>query len=93
MWAGTGQLVDQASGQATPILPDRTVQAGEMLFYVGFLGSKRDGIPTQHYMIPAPDDRTAVTRAHEFYELQPRRRKGSSLRVMLGKPPSVQRRP
>lgn len=87
MWAGAGTIVDQFSGTALPVSPDRLAEPGEMLFYVGFLGSKRDGIPTQHYMMPATDERTAVTRAHELYEKLPKRRKGSSLRVMVGKPP------
>jgi hypothetical protein len=92
MWAGAGHLIDKASGQTIPVLPDKVAQAGELLFYVGFLGSKRDGIPTLHYLIPAPDERTAVARAHELYEMQPRRRKGSSVRIMLGKPPPVRQR-
>lgn len=88
MWAGGGTIIDQTSGTATPVEPDRVGLPGEPLFYVGFLGSKRDGIPTQHYMIPAPDERTAIGRAHELYEKLPKRRKGSSLQVRLGKPPS-----
>jgi hypothetical protein len=92
MWSGAGQLLDEASGQAVAVLPDRAPQDGEHLFYVSFLGSTRDAIPSQHYMIPAPDDRTAVMRAHELYEKEPRRRKGSSLRLLFGMPPELRKR-
>ncbi len=88
MWAGGATIVDQISGTVVQVGPDRVPETGEALFYFGFLGSKRDGISTQHYMIPASDECTAITRAHELYEKLPKRRKGSSLRVMLGKPPS-----
>lgn len=87
MWAGSGTAVDQSAGAVVSVCPDQIAEPGEVLFYVGFPGSKRDGIPTQHYMMPAPDERTAITRAHELYEKLPKRRKGSALRVMLGRPP------
>lgn len=82
--------VGQVSGGAAMIsvTADQPGQGSERLFYVGFPGAKRDGIPTQHYLVPASDEREAVTRAHQLYELQPRRRKGASLQVMLGKPPT-----
>jgi hypothetical protein len=89
IWAGKAELVDEKTQERYVVLPDAMPAAGEHLFCVSFLGSKRDGIPTQHYMIPAVDDRTAVRRAHERYVLEPRHRKGSSLRVMLGKPPAL----
>lgn len=92
IWAGEGRVLDDESGQSIPVSPDKLAQDGELLFYVGFLGSKRDAIPTQHYMIAAPDGRTAVARAHELYQQQPRQRKGASLQVMVGKPPSAQSR-
>ena len=68
------------------VTADQPGQGSKQLFYVGFPGAKRDGIPTQHYLVPASDEREAVSRAHQLYELQPRRRKGSSLQVMLARP-------
>lgn len=89
MWAGGVDLLDETSGHRVQVLPDNPPQPGEYLFYVGFLGAKRDDIPTQHYLVPAQDDQTAMIRAHELYALQPRRRKGSALRVIFAKPPEL----
>ena len=88
LWAGSGHLLDAGFGQTVTVVPDIVAEAGEVLFYVGFPGVKRDNIPTQHYMVGARDEGTAVAKAHELYKQQPRTRKGASLRIMLGRPPS-----
>lgn len=79
-------LVESIWAGERNIVPDLPAADGELLFYVGFPGSTRDGIPTQHYMVGARDEGGAVARAHELYQRLPRIRKGASLRVMLGRP-------
>src|SRR5690606_18974355 len=83
--AGVAQI--PAGSGMVSVTADKPAQGSERFFYVGFPGAKRDGIPTQHYLVPASDEREAVSLAHQLYELQPRRRKGSSLQVMMGTPP------
>lgn len=83
---GASQWLDPATGVLRMVVPDQKPESGEQLFYVGFLGSTRDAIPSQHYLMPAVDTPAAIKRAHQLYELQPKRRKGASLRVLVGEP-------
>lgn len=79
-------LVESIWAGESAVVPDLPAVNGEVLYYVGFPGSTRDGIPTQHYMVGARDEGAAIARAHDLYQRQPRIRKGASLRVMLGRP-------
>lgn len=89
MWRGDAEITDEESQVTLTVVPDKMPLLGEFLFYVSFLGSTRDRIPTQHYMIAAMDVSSAIKLAYQRYVLEPRHRKGSSLRVLTGAPPYV----
>jgi len=86
---GFAKCEDASAGVEVLVVPALPAQTGEHLFHVSFPGSRRDKIPTQHYLIAGETQQEAVRLAHDRYVREPRHRKGKSIRITLGFPPEL----